>query len=102
MINEAAIELRFKSIRELNKLDVILPKSEFLANKSNIITRPWVRDDSALGIPQGLAASGVLANIYMADIDMKVRLAVERVGGLYLRYCDDFIIAVPESGFDAL
>lgn len=102
MINEAAIELRFKSIRELNKLDVILPKSEFLANKSKIITRPWVRDGSALGIPQGLAASGVLANIYMADIDMKVRLAVERVGGLYLRYCDYFIIAVPESGFDAL
>ena len=102
MINEAAVELRFKSIRELNKLDVILPKSEFLANKSNIITRPWVRDGSALGIPQGLAASGVLANIYMADIDMKVRLAVERVGGLYLRYCDDFIIAVPKSGFDAL
>lgn len=33
---------------------------------------------------------------------MKVRLAVERVGGLYLRYCDDFIIAVPKSGFDAL
>lgn len=55
-----------------------------------------------LGIPQGLAASGVLANIYMADIDMKVRLAVERVGGLYLRYCDDFIIAVPKFGFDAL
>lgn len=102
MINEAAIELRFKSIRELNKLDVILPKSEFLANKSKIVTRPWVRDGSALGIPQGLAASGVLANIYMADIDMKVRLAVERVGGLYLRYCDDFIIAVPESGLDAL
>lgn len=102
MISDAAIELRFKSIRELNKLDVILPKSEFLANKSNIITRPWVRDGSALGIPQGLAASGVLANIYMADIDMKVRLALERVGGLYLRYCDDFIIAVPESGFDAL
>ena len=101
-ISDEAIELRFKSIRELNKLDVILPKSEFLANKSNIITRPWVRDGSALGIPQGLAASGVLANIYMADIDMKVRLAVERVGGLYLRYCDDFIIAVPKSGFDAL
>lgn len=76
MISDAAIELRFKSIRELNKLDVILPKSEFLANKSNIITRPWVRDGSALGIPQGLAASGVLANIYMADIDMKVRLAL--------------------------
>lgn len=101
-ISDEAIELRFKSIRELNKLDVILPKSEFLANKSNIITRPWVRDGSALGIPQGLAASGVLANIYLADIDMKVRLAVERVGGLYLRYCDDFIVAVPKSGFDAL
>lgn len=101
-ISDEAIELRFKSIRELNKLDVILPKAEFLANKSKIITRPWVQDGSALGIPQGLAASGVLANIYMADIDMKVRLAVERVGGLYLRYCDDFIIAVPKSGFDAL
>ncbi len=102
MISDAAIELRFKSIRELNKLDVILPKSEFLANKSKVITRPWKRTGIGLGIPQGLAASGVLANIYMADIDMKVRLAVERVGGLYLRYCDDFIIAVPKSGFDAL
>lgn len=102
MISDAAIELRFKSIRELNKLDVILPKSEFLANKSKVITRPWKRTGIGLGIPQGLAASGVLANIYMADIDMKVKLAVERVGGLYLRYCDDFIIAVPKSGFDAL
>ena len=102
MISDAAIELRFKTIRELNKLDVILPKTEFLANKRKVITRPWKRKGVALGIPQGLAASGVLANIYMADIDMKVRLAVERVGGLYLRYCDDFFIAVPKSGFDAL
>ena len=102
MISDAAIELRFKSIRELNKLNVILPKSEFLANKSKVITRPWKRTGIGLGIPQGLAAGGVLANIYMADIDMEVRLAVERVGGLYLRYCDDFIIAVPKSGFDAL
>ena len=102
MISEAAIELRFKAIRELNKLDVILPKAEFLASKSQVITRPWKRKGVDLGIPQGLAASGVLANIYMADIDMEVRLAVERVGGLYLRYCDDFIVAVPKSGFDAL
>lgn len=102
MISEAAIELRFKAIRELNKLDVILPKAEFLANKSKVITRPWKRTGIGLGIPQGLAASGVLANIYMADIDIKVRLAVERVGGLFLRYCDDFIVAVPKSGFDAL
>lgn len=102
MISDTAIELRFKSIRELNKLDVILPKAEFLANKSIVITRPWSQDGTALGIPQGLAASGVLANIYMADIDRKVSLVVERVGGLYLRYCDDFIIAVPKSGFDAL
>lgn len=102
MISDAAIDLRFKTIRELNKLDVILPKSEFLANKNKVITRPWKRKGAALGIPQGLAASGALANIYMADIDMKVRLAVERVGGLYLRYCDDFFIAVPKSGFDAL
>lgn len=68
MISDAAIELRFKSIRELNKLDVILPKAEFLANKSKVITRPWKRTGIGLGIPQGLAASGVLANIYMADI----------------------------------
>lgn len=102
MVSAAAVELRFKSIRELNKLDVVLPKAEFLTNKSKVITRPWKRKGIALGIPQGLAASGVLANIYMADIDMKVRLVVERVGGLYLRYCDDFIVAVPKPGFDAL
>lgn len=40
-ISEAAIELRRKSIRELNKLDIILPKADFLANKSKVITRPW-------------------------------------------------------------
>lgn len=36
-ISDEAIELRFKSIRELNKLDVILPKAEFLANKSKLL-----------------------------------------------------------------
>ena len=51
MISEEAIELRFKAIRELNKLDVILPEAEFLANKSKVITRPWKRTGIGLGIP---------------------------------------------------
>ena len=59
------------------------------------MTRPW--KDRAEGIPQGLPVSGVLANIYMLEFDEIINAAVKRVGGLNLRYSDDFILICPTS-----
>ena len=40
--------------------------------------------------------SGVLANIYMMDIDKKINDFIIARKGIYRRYSDDFIIIVPE------
>ncbi len=53
------------------------------------------KGDDARGIPQGLATSGVLANMYMFDTDAQINACVASVNGRYIRYCDDFIIVVP-------
>lgn len=50
---------------------------------------------TAIGIPQGTALSGVLANIYMMDIDRKIQEFVQSYSGLYRRYSDDTIIVIP-------
>lgn len=45
-----------------------------------------------IGIPQGLALSSVLANLYMLPFDRKLLAEVENVGGVYRRYSDDLVI----------
>lgn len=47
------------------------------------------------GIPQGTAISAVLANVYAIDFDEQVTALVNNYGGLYRRYSDDFIVALP-------
>lgn len=47
------------------------------------------------GIPQGSPISASLANIYMLEIDKYISERVGLLGGLYMRYCDDFIIVIP-------
>lgn len=49
------------------------------------------------GIPQGTAMSGVLANIYMIDIDTQINNLVKLYGGMYRRYSDDSIIIIPKN-----
>ncbi|GAP00235.1 reverse transcriptase domain-containing protein [Fructobacillus ficulneus] len=48
-----------------------------------------------IGIPQGTSLSALLANIYMMKFDLKICLLIEKLGGLYRRYSDDFIIVLP-------
>lgn len=49
-----------------------------------------------IGIPQGTAVSAVLANVYMIDFDEWLSKYCEKLGGLYRRYSDDFIIVFPQ------
>lgn len=69
--------------------------AEFSACKDSSIVVPWKERHDARGIPQGLATSGVLANMYMFDIDAQINACVASVNGRYIRYCDDLIIVVP-------
>lgn len=47
------------------------------------------------GIPQGSPISAVLSNIYMLQFDVAVSRHIEKMKGLYQRYCDDIILVVP-------
>ncbi len=52
------------------------------------------KNKSGRGIPQGSPISGLLANVYMIDFDIKVKSLVESMGGHYARYSDDIAILV--------
>lgn len=52
-------------------------------------------NQTGVGIPQGTALSGVLANVYMLATDAKIQQLVQTCGGLYRRYSDDTIIVIP-------
>ena len=61
--------------------------------KQNLIHK----NKSGRGIPQGSPISGLLANVYMFDFDIKVKSLVETIGGHYARYSDDIAILVEPS-----
>ena len=56
-----------------------------------------VKNNSGYGIPQGSPISGLLANLYMLDIDKRINDYVSSLKGLYMRYSDDFIVVIPKS-----
>lgn len=96
-----AEKIRLKSTRELNKLPRILTSDSFKTLKSSSIVRPWkIETEPSKGIPQGLATSGVLANMYMFETDSAINQHVYAAKGKYIRYCDDFIIIVPTKCFE--
>lgn len=67
-----------------------------LKNKELKVYKYPFRNDKKepVGIPQGLAISAVLANIYLYEFDYKVfELVVNRLQGYYRRYSDDILIA---------
>lgn len=86
-----------KALKKVNKTkQPIISHDVFATHKGQKICAPWKAQGNAChGIPQGLAVSGVLSNIYMLEADVKIQELVERVGGYYSRYCDDFIIVIP-------
>lgn len=52
------------------------------------------------GIPQGTPISALLSNVYLMDFDVAMNAEAQRLGGEYLRYCDDILFTVP-TGHDS-
>lgn len=79
------------SVSQLNKKKRIANTRDFKMFKKKLIR------NTEKGIPQGSPLSGVLANIYMLDADSYIKALADEYHGLYIRYSDDFIIALPIS-----
>lgn len=77
--------------KQLNSLNRVLTRKQFHENRSQIIKNP-----NPFGIPQGSPISAMLANLYMIDIDTIIYEIVNNLGGMYMRYSDDFIIILPK------
>ena len=93
-----------KTIKKLNSKERIMSIEQFHSFKKMLVEDDGQRyavcrnkDD---GIPQGSAISAVLANVYMLSFDYEIKSYIDRFGGLYMRYSDDFIVIIPNSSED--
>lgn len=77
--------------RELNEMGRLLTPAQLKENRALI-----QKHLEPYGIPQGSPISGILANIYMLNVDKQINDAVARLGGMYIRYSDDFMIILPD------
>lgn len=68
-------------------------KQEFLNNNLNLI----ISKNNESGIPQGIAISATLANIYMLDFDERIYNLTKSINAFYQRYSDDIIIVCEQN-----
>jgi hypothetical protein len=73
-----------KYVRSAKELGKLIDNGTFKISRKNV-----------KGIPQGTSLSAVLANVYMCSFDDKWNGVVSKLGGIYRRYSDDFIIVLP-------
>lgn len=76
-------------IKKLNKKERVLTPEQFKVNKK------IVKKNQEKGIPQGSPLSGLLANMYMLEVDKVIWDYVKKFNGMYMRYSDDFVIILP-------
>lgn len=72
-----------------NKMRNVLRKKDAFGR--NLIQR----NQNCFGIPQGSPISALLSNISMVNFDIELAQFGNTVGGLYRRYSDDVLLAVP-------
>jgi len=77
--------------KKLNSQVRVLTPKQFKENRSHI-----AKNSSHYGIPQGSPISAILANVYMLEVDKLINDVVLSLGGMYMRYSDDFIIVLPD------
>lgn len=64
--------------------------------------RPMIqRNRLGHGIPQGTPLSGLLANLYMLEIDATLNEWLTERGGSYRRYSDDIAVVLPNASLEA-
>lgn len=51
------------------------------------------KNPNAFGIPQGTPISASMSNLYMVELDQKLKAEAEKRGALYQRYSDDMLVA---------
>jgi hypothetical protein len=101
-------EKRLHEIRKLGKSSFFESAKEFrdkLKSKELRLYRFPFRnsDKKPIGIPQGLAISAVLANLYLLDFDREmVSTIIYKYGGFYRRYSDDILIICDPSDAAAI
>lgn len=78
--------------KKLNELARVLTPEQFREHRSFV-----QKHKEPFGIPQGSPISGILANVYMLEVDKQINEAVCKLGGMYIRYSDDFMIILPDS-----
>ncbi len=83
-------------INKLNSMERLLSVNEFRYLKHHLDIKEN-KNNKGYGIPQGSAISAVLSNIYMLTTDKIMNDYIIQLGGLYMRYSDDFIIIIPKS-----
>lgn len=89
-------------LREHNAIAFCEKSDLKIIRQHNLIERETDTEGkpSQRGIPQGLAISAVLANIYMLEFDINVNKKIVDIGGLYKRYSDDIVVVCPYSEKD--
>lgn len=77
------------------------------SNKYKYLKRKYLkRKNGYIGVPQGGALSGLIANIMMHDVDIAVMEVIRNKDAIYCRFCDDMILVgnektVVRDAFDA-
>lgn len=77
--------------KKMNEMARVLTPEQFKRNRSLI-----QKHVQPYGIPQGSPISGILANVYMLDVDKQINNTVTELSGMYIRYSDDFMIILPD------
>ena len=89
---------RYKSMdkKQFYAVERLFSPDEFRAFKKGNVHR----NKYDYGIPQGSAISAVFSNVYLLDFDKRINDLITSQGGFYRRYCDDFIVVLPDNGIE--